>query len=268
MSPQRRAARLLHSALPYSASTNAYVHALGKICVAFPCKCGCRKWRQRVVASFQPNNRSWERQNATKASCHRHWRRNRRHRCCRSSGKLRVEVAVYERASDLGEVGAGIEIGRMGCRFGARLGSTQGSRGWRSSRPRSCRSIGRRRASASPAAHGDCSEAIWRALHHGASRRRTPAAACQGAGQRDHPECPLHRRVLLGPRRGRDLCRRQQGRGRSDRRRRRHRSVVRECLFGAVPARFTEQIGWRAILPISSCRRGWGPDKSVRHRAH
>jgi salicylate hydroxylase len=42
------------------------------------------------------------------------------------------------------------------------------------------------------------------------------------------------------------------------------RSVVRECLFGPAPARFTEQIGWRAILPIELVPTQVGPDKSVR----
>jgi len=41
------------------------------------------------------------------------------------------------------------------------------------------------------------------------------------------------------------------------------RSIVRESLFGAAPARFTEQTGWRAILPIEFVPTQVGPDKSV-----
>ena len=38
---------------------------------------------------------------------------------------------------------------------------------------------------------------------------------------------------------------------------------MRECLFGAAPARFTEQIGWRAILPIELVPTRVGPDNAV-----
>ena len=42
------------------------------------------------------------------------------------------------------------------------------------------------------------------------------------------------------------------------------RSIVRETLYGARPARFTEQIGWRCIVPIENVPTHIGPGKSVR----
>jgi salicylate hydroxylase len=42
------------------------------------------------------------------------------------------------------------------------------------------------------------------------------------------------------------------------------RSTVRECLFGAAPARYTEQMGWRCIVPIEHVPRRVGPQGSVR----
>ena len=42
------------------------------------------------------------------------------------------------------------------------------------------------------------------------------------------------------------------------------RSIVRETLYGAWPARFTEQIGWRCIVPIENVPTHIGPGKSVR----
>jgi len=41
------------------------------------------------------------------------------------------------------------------------------------------------------------------------------------------------------------------------------KSTVRAALFGETPARFTEQIGWRGIVPIECVPRRIGPDKSV-----
>ena len=42
------------------------------------------------------------------------------------------------------------------------------------------------------------------------------------------------------------------------------RSNVRESLFGASPARYTEQMAWRAIVPIEYVPQYVGPNKSVR----
>jgi salicylate hydroxylase len=41
------------------------------------------------------------------------------------------------------------------------------------------------------------------------------------------------------------------------------RSVVREVLFGAQPAHYTEQLGWRCIIPIEHVAHHVGPGKSV-----
>ncbi|MGZ5836089.1 MAG: FAD-dependent monooxygenase [Xanthobacteraceae bacterium] len=41
------------------------------------------------------------------------------------------------------------------------------------------------------------------------------------------------------------------------------RSTVRESLFGAAPARYTEQMGWRCIVPIEYVPRQVGPGRSV-----
>jgi salicylate hydroxylase len=42
------------------------------------------------------------------------------------------------------------------------------------------------------------------------------------------------------------------------------RSTVRECLFGSAPARYTQQMGWRGIVPIEHVPRQVGPGRSVR----
>jgi 2-polyprenyl-6-methoxyphenol hydroxylase-like FAD-dependent oxidoreductase len=40
-------------------------------------------------------------------------------------------------------------------------------------------------------------------------------------------------------------------------------STVRECLFGAQPARYTEQMAWRCIVPIDRVPTRVGPGRSV-----
>ena len=179
--------------------------------------------------------------------------------------KLGVEVAVYERASDLGEVGAGVQIGPNGVKVLRALGLDPGLEGlafepteivsvdWQTASQRFRQPL---RAIAAKQ-FGAPYITAHRADVHRLLRAKVPDsvitlnARCTAVSSSDRGAVAT---FADGSKVEADLIVGADG----------IRSVVRECLFGAVPARFTEQIGWRAILPIELVPTRVGPDKSVR----
>ncbi|MFZ0835924.1 MAG: FAD-dependent monooxygenase [Xanthobacteraceae bacterium] len=179
--------------------------------------------------------------------------------------KLGVEVAVYERASDLGEVGAGVQIGPNGVKDLRALGLDPGLEGlafepteivsvdWQTASQRFRQPL---RAIAAKQ-FGAPYITAHRADVHRLLRAKVPDsvitlnARCTAVSSSDRGAVAT---FADGSKVEADLIVGADG----------IRSVVRECLFGAVPARFTEQIGWRAILPIELVPTRVGPDKSVR----
>ncbi len=179
--------------------------------------------------------------------------------------KLGVEVALYERAGDLGEVGAGVQIGPNGVKVLRALGLDPGLDGlafepteivsvdWQTASQRFRQPLkaiaGKQFGAPYITAH--------RADLHRLLRARVPDslitlnARCTGVSSSDRGAVAT---FADGSEVEADLIVGADG----------IRSVVRECLFGAAPARFTEQIGWRAILPIELVPTRVGPDKSVR----
>jgi salicylate hydroxylase len=179
--------------------------------------------------------------------------------------KLGIEVAVYERAPDLGEVGAGVQIGPNGVKVLRALGLEETLQGlafepteivsvaWDTASQRfrqPLKAIARKQFGAPYiTAH--------RADLHRLLRETLPGtlvtlnARCTGVTSFEKHAVAtfadgtqIEADVIVGA----DGI----------------RSIVRECLFGAAPARFTEQIGWRCILPIELVPTRVGPDKSVR----
>ncbi len=179
--------------------------------------------------------------------------------------KLGVEVAVYERASDLGEVGAGVQIGPNGVKVLRALGLDPGLEGlafepteivsvdWQTASQRFRQPL---RAIAAKQ-FGAPYITAHRADVHRLLRAKVPDsvitlnARCTAVSSSDRGAVAS---FADGSKVEADLIVGADG----------IRSVVRECLFGAVPARFTEQIGWRAILPIELVPTRVGRDKSVR----
>lgn len=179
--------------------------------------------------------------------------------------KLGVEVAVYERASDLGEVGAGVQIGPNGVKVLRALGLDPGLEGlafepteivsvdWQSASQRFRQPL----KAIATKQFGAPYITAHRADLHRLLRAKVPDsvitlnAHCTGVSSSDRGAVAT---FADGSEVEADLIVGADG----------IRSVVRECLFGAAPARFTEQIGWRAILPIELVPTRVGPDKSVR----
>jgi len=179
--------------------------------------------------------------------------------------KLGIEVAVCERAPDLGEVGAGVQIGPNGVKILRALGLDATLEGlafepteivsvdWETASQRfrqPLKAIATRQFGAPYiTAH--------RADLHRLLRETVPAdvialnARCTGVASFDRHAVAT---FADGTQIEADLVVGADG----------IRSVVRECLFGAAPARFTEQIGWRAILPIELVPTRVGPDNAVR----
>jgi salicylate hydroxylase len=179
--------------------------------------------------------------------------------------KLGVEVAVYERASDLGEVGAGVQIGPNGVKVLRALGLDPGLEGlafepteivsvdWQAATQRFRQPL----KAIATKQFGAPYITAHRADLHRLLRAKVPDsvitlnAHCTGVSSSDRGAVAT---FADGSEVEADLIVGADG----------IRSVVRECLFGAAPARFTEQIGWRAILPIELVPTRVGPDKSVR----
>jgi salicylate hydroxylase len=179
--------------------------------------------------------------------------------------KLGVEVAVYERASDLGEVGAGVQIGPNGVKVLRALGLDPGLEGlafepteivsvdWQTASQRFRQPL----KAIATKQFGAPYITAHRADLHRLLRAKVPDsvitlnARCTAVSSSDRGAVAT---FADGSKVEADLIVGADG----------IRSVVRECLFGAAPARFTEQIGWRAILPIELVPTRVGPDKSVR----
>jgi salicylate hydroxylase len=185
-----------------------------------------------------------------------------------AAGALRtlgVEVAVYERASDLGEVGAGLQIGPNGVKVLRALGLEDTLQGlafeptaivsvtWDTASLRyrePLKGLARQQFDAPYlTAH--------RADLHRLLRDTVPdsvialEARCTGVASFENHAVA---NFADGTQVEADLIVGADG----------IRSIVRESLFGAAPARFTEQTGWRAILPIKLVPTQVGPEKSVR----
>jgi salicylate hydroxylase len=179
--------------------------------------------------------------------------------------KLGVEVAVYERASDLGEVGAGVQIGPNGVKVLRALGLDPGLEGlafepteivsvdWQTASQRFRQPL----KAIATKQFGAPYLTAHRADLHRLLRAKVPDSAitlnarCTAVSSSDRGAVAA---FADGSTVEADLIVGADG----------IRSVVRECLFGSAPARFTEQIGWRAILPIELVPTRVGPDKSVR----
>jgi salicylate hydroxylase len=179
--------------------------------------------------------------------------------------KLGVEAAVYERAPDLGEVGAGVQIGPSGVKVLRALGLEPTLEGlafepteivsvdWQTASQRFRQPL----KSIATKQFGAPYITAHRADLHRLLRAQVPDslitlnARCTGVSSSDR--CAVAT-FADGSQVEADLIVGADG----------IRSVVRECLFGAAPARFTEQIGWRAILPIELVPTRVGLDKTVR----
>src|SRR5262245_5908568 len=179
--------------------------------------------------------------------------------------KLGIEAMVYERAPDLGEVGAGVQIGPNGVKVLRALGlepTLQGlatepteivsvawdTAGQRFRQPLKAIATKQFGAPYITAHRADLHRLLRETLPDGMV---TLNARCTGVSSSDNQAVAT---FADGSQIEADLVVGADG----------IRSVVRECLFGAAPARFTEQIGWRAILPIELVPTRVGPDKSVR----
>ncbi len=179
--------------------------------------------------------------------------------------KLGVEVAVYERAPDLGEVGAGVQIGPNGVKVLRALGLDASLEGlafepteivsvdWQTATQRFRQPL----KAIATKQFGAPYITAHRADLHRLLRAQVPDnvvtlnARCTGVSSSDRQAVAT---FADGSQVEADVIVGADG----------IRSVVRECLFGAAPARFTQQIGWRAILPIELVPTRVGPDKSVR----
>jgi salicylate hydroxylase len=179
--------------------------------------------------------------------------------------KLGCDVDIYERTSDLGEVGAGLQIGPNGVKVLQALGLEHTLEGlacepvdivslaWDDAHLRfrePLKAIARQK-------YGARYITAHRADLHRLLQERVPANAIH-----------LNARCIQVATRGDVAVATFEG-GKeieadvivgSDG----IRSTVRECMFGAAPARYTEQMGWRCIVPIEYVPREVGPGRSVR----
>jgi salicylate hydroxylase len=178
--------------------------------------------------------------------------------------KLGVEVAVYERASRLGEVGAGLQIGPNGVKVLRALGLDDALKGlafepteivsvdWQTAAQRfrqPLKTITRQQFGA-PYVTAHRADLHRLLLDRVPDAVMTLDARCTGVESFEHHAVAS---FADGTQVEADLIVGADG----------IKSVVRETLFGPAPARFTEQIGWRAILPIELVPTSIGPNKSV-----
>ena len=173
-----------------------------------------------------------------------------------AAGALRqrgIEVAVYERAPALGEVGAGIQLGPNAVKVLRALGlerlaapsgrepANYVSLAWNNAHLRYREPM-----------KGPYVDRYRRALPDGASRRSAPPAVRAGGGRRctssvrNAPAChstgggAAAAHFADGSQIEADVIVGADG----------INSTVRESLFGEPPARFTQQMAWRCIVPI------------------
>jgi salicylate hydroxylase len=179
--------------------------------------------------------------------------------------KLGCDVAIYERAGDIGEVGAGLQIGPNGVKVLRALGIDH-TMGGLASEPNEIISLAwddahlRFREPLKAIAqqkYGDHYITAHRADLHRLLQELVPASAihlnagCTGVATKGDVAVAtfdggnqIEADVIVGA----DGI----------------RSTVRDCLFDASPARYTEQMGWRGIVPIKYVPTQVGPEKSVR----
>jgi salicylate hydroxylase len=179
--------------------------------------------------------------------------------------KLGCEVLLYERASELGEVGAGLQIGPNGVKVLRALGleHTLGGLGfepthivsvaWDDARLRFREPL----KAIAVERYGAPYITAHRADLHRLLQNMVPSTAvhldtrCTGVASNERQAVA---RFADGKEIEADVIVGADG----------IRSIVRESLFGEAPARFTEQIGWRGIVPIDCVPTQVGPGKSVR----
>ena len=175
------------------------------------------------------------------------------------------EVALYERAPELGEVGAGLQLGPNAVKVLRALGIEAELRTLAFEPATSSRSPGTTPvcASASRSRRRD-EPTIRRALPDGAPRRPASPAVRALPADSIRARRALHRRAhRRGLRRWRRLPTASEieadvvvGADGIN-------SVVRESLFGPQPARFTQQMAWRCIVPIECVPTRVGPGGAV-----
>jgi salicylate hydroxylase len=178
--------------------------------------------------------------------------------------KLGHEVMVYERASELGEVGAGLQIGPNGVKVLRALGLEHTLEGF-SCEPTNIVSVAWDDArlrfrqplkAISVESYGAPYITAHRADLHRLLQDRVPASAihlntaCTGVTS-DARRAVAH--FADGKEIEADIIVGADG----------IKSTVRALLFGEAPARYTEQMGWRAIVPIEWVPTQIGPGKSV-----
>ncbi len=175
-----------------------------------------------------------------------------------------VEVAVYERSSELGEVGAGLQLGPNAVKVLNALGLEEKLRplaaepvdilslAWddahlRMREPLKATSVARYGARYLTAHRADVHRLLQdlvpeAGIHLGARCLRV-AASGKGAVAHFADGREIEADAIIGA----DGI----------------HSVVRESLFGPSPARFTQQVAWRAMVPIDCVPRRVGPGGSV-----
>jgi salicylate hydroxylase len=179
--------------------------------------------------------------------------------------KLGCEVAVYERTGELGEVGAGLQIGPNGVKVLQAIDLDHTLEGL-ASEPNEIVSLAWDDAhlrfreplrAIAQQKYGARYITAHRADLHRLLQQRVPAnaihlnAICRSVATRGNVAVAsfedgkeIEADVIVGA----DGI----------------RSNVRESLFGAAPARYTQQMAWRAIVPIEYVPQYVGPGKSVR----
>ena len=177
--------------------------------------------------------------------------------------KLGCEVSLHERATDLGEVGAGLQIGPNGVKVLQALGLD--IRGKWAAEPIDTVSLawddGHQRFREPMKAtaiekYGAPYITAHRADLHRLLQERVPAKAihtdmhCTGVAARDQHAIAT---FADGKEVEADIIIGADG----------IRSVVRETLFGMTPARYTEQMAWRGIISRDDVPTRVGPGKSV-----
>jgi salicylate hydroxylase len=178
--------------------------------------------------------------------------------------KLGCEAQVFERSSDLGEVGAGLQIGPNGVKVLRALGLDDTLKGlafepthivslaWDDAHMRYREPLKAEAAKRFGAPY----ITAHRADLHRLLQEKVPDSAialntrCVGVTNHDRgavatftEDKQFEADVIVGA----DGI----------------RSTVREALFGAAPARYTEQMGWRGIVPIEDVPMHVGPGRAV-----